>query len=60
MLQLPFFDIFNFIIHCNITIVSATVNFTFFNSFQEIVFAFKPCIEGETTALYIKKILEVG
>ena len=27
-------------------------------SFQEIVFAFKPCIEGETTALYIKKILE--
>ena len=26
--------------------------------FQELVFAFKPCIEGETTALYIKKILE--
>ena len=26
--------------------------------FQEIIFAFKPSIEGETTALYIKKILE--
>ena len=25
--------------------------------FEEIIFAFKPCIEGETTALYIKKIL---
>ena len=25
--------------------------------FEEIVFAFKPSIEGETTALYIKKIL---
>lgn len=27
-------------------------------SFEEVVFAFKPTIEGETTALYIKKILE--
>ena len=27
-------------------------------SFEEIIFAFKPSIEGETTALYIKKILE--
>ena len=26
--------------------------------FNEIIFAFKPSIEGETTALYIKKILE--
>ena len=26
--------------------------------FDEIVFAFKPSIEGETTSLYIKKILE--
>ena len=26
--------------------------------FEEIIFAFKPSIEGETTALYIKKILE--
>ncbi len=26
--------------------------------FQEIIFAFKPSIEGETTALYIKKILD--
>jgi recombination protein RecR len=26
--------------------------------FSEIIFAFKPSIEGETTALYIKKILE--
>lgn len=26
--------------------------------FEEIVFAFKPSIEGETTALYIKKILD--
>ncbi len=26
--------------------------------FKEIIFAFKPSIEGETTALYIKKILE--
>ena len=26
--------------------------------FEEIIFAFKPGIEGETTALYIKKILE--
>ncbi len=26
--------------------------------FNEIVFAFKPSIEGETTSLYIKKILE--
>lgn len=26
--------------------------------FDEIIFAFKPSIEGETTALYIKKILE--
>ena len=27
-------------------------------NFKEIIFAFKPTIEGETTALYIKKILE--
>ena len=27
------------------------------NSFSEIIFAFKPSIEGETTALYIKRIL---
>ena len=27
-------------------------------SFQEIILAFKPSVEGETTALYIKKILE--
>ena len=27
-------------------------------NFSEIIFAFKPSIEGETTALYIKKILE--
>lgn len=27
-------------------------------SFKEIIFAFKPSIEGETTALYIKKILD--
>lgn len=26
--------------------------------FEEIIFAFKPSIEGETTSLYIKKILE--
>jgi len=26
--------------------------------FREIIFAFKPSIEGETTALYIKKILD--
>ena len=26
--------------------------------FKEIIFAFKPSIEGETTALYIKKILD--
>ena len=26
--------------------------------YEEIIFAFKPSIEGETTALYIKKILE--
>ncbi len=26
--------------------------------FDEIIFAFKPSIEGETTALYIKKIME--
>ena len=26
--------------------------------FEEIIFAFKPSIEGETTALYIKKILD--
>lgn len=26
--------------------------------FEEIVFAFKPSIEGETTALYIKKVLD--
>ena len=28
------------------------------DKFEEIIFAFKPSIEGETTALYIKKILE--
>ena len=28
------------------------------NPGEEIIFAFKPSIEGETTALYIKKILE--
>ena len=27
------------------------------DKFEEIIFAFKPSIEGETTALYIKKIL---
>ena len=27
-------------------------------SFEEIIFAFKPSIEGETTSLYIKKILD--
>lgn len=27
-------------------------------NFEEIIFAFKPSIEGETTSLYIKKILE--
>ena len=27
------------------------------DGFEEIIFAFKPSIEGETTALYIKKIL---
>lgn len=27
------------------------------NSFSEIIFAFKPSIEGETTALYIKRVL---
>ncbi len=26
--------------------------------FKEIIFAFKPSVEGETTALYIKKLLE--
>ena len=26
--------------------------------FEEIIFAFRPSIEGETTALYIKKVLE--
>jgi len=26
--------------------------------FEEVIFAFKPSIEGETTALYIKKILD--
>lgn len=26
--------------------------------YEEIIFAFKPSVEGETTALYIKKILE--
>ena len=26
--------------------------------FKEIIFAFKPSIEGETTALYIKKVLD--
>lgn len=26
--------------------------------FEEIILAFKPSIEGETTALYIKKVLE--
>ncbi|MBQ8132045.1 MAG: recombination protein RecR [Bacilli bacterium] len=28
------------------------------NHFEEIIFAFKPSIEGETTALYIKRILD--
>jgi len=28
------------------------------NNYKEIILAFKPSIEGETTALYIKKILE--
>lgn len=28
------------------------------NEFNEIIFAFKPSIEGETTALYIKRILD--
>lgn len=28
------------------------------DKFKEIIFAFKPSIEGETTALYIKKILD--
>lgn len=28
------------------------------DKYEEILFAFKPSIEGETTALYIKKILE--
>lgn len=27
-------------------------------NFKEIIFAFKPSVEGETTALYIKKVLE--
>ena len=27
-------------------------------NYEEIIFAFKPSVEGETTALYIKKILE--
>ena len=26
--------------------------------FKEIIFAFKPSIEGETTSLYIKRILD--
>ena len=26
--------------------------------FEEIIFAFKPSIEGETTTLYIKRVLE--
>ena len=26
--------------------------------FEEIIFAFKPSIEGETTSLYIKRVLE--
>ncbi len=28
------------------------------DKFKEIIFAFKPSIEGETTALYIKKVLD--
>ena len=28
------------------------------DKYEEIIFAFKPSIEGETTSLYIKKILE--
>lgn len=28
------------------------------DNFQEIIFAFRPSIEGETTALYIKRVLE--
>lgn len=27
------------------------------NNFQEIILAFRPCVEAETTALYIKRIL---
>ena len=27
-------------------------------AFKEVIFAFKPSIEGETTALYIKRVLE--
>ena len=26
--------------------------------FKEVIFAFRPSIEGETTALYIKRVLE--
>lgn len=28
------------------------------NNFEEVIFAFKPSIEGETTALYIKRVLD--
>ncbi len=28
------------------------------NDYEEIIFAFKPSVEGETTALYIKKLLD--
>ena len=28
------------------------------DKFEEVIFAFKPSIEGETTSLYIKKVLE--
>ena len=28
------------------------------DNFKEVIFAFKPSIEGETTALYIKRVLE--
>ena len=28
------------------------------DQFKEVIFAFRPSIEGETTALYIKRVLE--
>ncbi len=38
--------------------LSSLINRIQNEKFDEIVFAFKPSIEGETTTLYIKKILE--